>query len=265
MPGFGKFGAKMGGGSGGAAIGGTLGSFLGPLGAIGGSLIGGLFGKSGQADANAMNPKVAREQMAFQERMSNTAYQRAAKDLNAAGRNRILALGSPASSPAGAKAEFQNENALLSEGINKGVSSAMGAIQLRQNIKESNARIGVQNATETNLNARTGLIGKQTANVSQDTINKSLQAAGIRTQNQRRTLELRIRELGLPEVDSANAFYRWLITEPKRNRDFHLQKIYGSSKFGMIQKWLANIGITTGDMPSTLPDNDYAPYGASNR
>lgn len=65
----------------------------------------------GQASANAMNLQTAREQMAFQERMSNTAYQRAAKDLDAAGLNRILALGNPATSPPGAIATMQNEKA----------------------------------------------------------------------------------------------------------------------------------------------------------
>lgn len=62
----------------------------------------------GQSSANKANKQLAREQMAFQERMSNTAYQRAAKDLDAAGLNRILALGSPASSPGGQTANMQN-------------------------------------------------------------------------------------------------------------------------------------------------------------
>lgn len=62
----------------------------------------------GQKDANAQNLKIAREQMRFQERMSNTAYSRAARDLENAGLNRILALGNPASSPQGASATMLN-------------------------------------------------------------------------------------------------------------------------------------------------------------
>jgi hypothetical protein len=89
------------------------------------SLAGGLFGRSGARAANRQNLQIVREQMAFQERMSNTAYQRAAADLEAAGLNRILALGNPASSPSGASARMENINAPAQAGLENAVNSAL--------------------------------------------------------------------------------------------------------------------------------------------
>lgn len=99
------------------------------LSSVAGNVFSGVLGDRGQREANEMNYRIAAENRAFQERMSNTAYQRAAKDLKAAGLNRILALGSPASSPSGAMATMQNPRAATSEAAGRATSSALQARQ----------------------------------------------------------------------------------------------------------------------------------------
>ncbi len=115
--------------------------------AAGAQLAGGAMSSRGQRKTNEMNKQMAREQMAFQERMSSTAYQRSTKDLEKAGLNRILAIGGPASSPGGASAVMQNAAAPMAEGLKGAVSSALAAktaLQNLDNMKDHRALIRSQ-------------------------------------------------------------------------------------------------------------------------
>lgn len=138
----------------------TASPFLGAIGGALGDVFGGLLGFHGQKDANKQNLQIAREQMAFQERMSSTAYQRAAQDLEAAGLNRILALGNPASSPGGQSAVMQNALSHAGQGLSRAVSTAIQARRLHNELKNMEAQNDL-------LTAQRGEVAQRAANLGQ--------------------------------------------------------------------------------------------------
>lgn len=164
----------------------------------------GVLSAGGQNKANTRNIQLAREQMAFQERMSSTAVQRSVKDYEAAGLNPALAYERSESSPGGA-------SATVGDAFTTGINTAQAARRQRQDMT-----IAAQQ-----WNEQQRLMRAQTGKTATEAENAKLEGDLLRQQfafnaiNQ--PVDLRLKQLtamiqaaGLPEATNEAEFQRKL-------------------------------------------------------
>jgi len=163
-------------------------------------------------DANQQNIKLAQDQMAWQERMSNSAYERATADMRRAGLNPALAYqNGGASTPSGSLATVQAERpGDVGAGFANSAKSAGSLSASMQNLtadtgqKESTVKLNNANADVAHVQAQKITATAKETETNTRLLEQNLQKAKHETK--RAKAEAKIKEAEAPVVEATSKY-----------------------------------------------------------
>lgn len=145
---------------------------------VGGQLLDSWLGYKGQKETNELNSAEAAKNRDFQKEMSSTSYQRAVKDLQAAGLNPMLAYSQGGSSSPGGATAAPMGNALGNfRGTARGTAETMLAYQ---NLERNKAEVDQLNAMTAKTRSETMEQSLNTARLIEETERTAADAANRR-------------------------------------------------------------------------------------